>query len=406
MQGFPHGDKSVMVRPHLHHAPPLAERPAILQIIPALDAGGAERTAIDIAEALVREGFAAPVASAGGRLEPLLEAAGGELIRMNVETKAPQTVLGNARALYRLARQRNVKLIHARSRAPAWSALWAAYFAGLPFVTTYHGIYNAGNPLKRFYNSVMARGDAVIANSEWTADHLMAEHRVSRDRVHIIHRGIDTAVFDPAGVAPDRVAAMRAAWGARDGDTVVLLPGRLTRWKGQSVFLAALASLRREHKLGNVRAAIVGDAQGRDSYVSALQQAIAAEGLGDVVRLDGHVSDMAAAYLAADIVVSASTEPEAFGRVAAEAGAMARPVIATDHGGARETVLHGVSGLLVAPGSAAALAAALQTLLAMDAGTRARMGEAGRAHVLGHFTKTRMCAETLALYRQLLKQAG
>ncbi len=406
MQGFPHGDKSVMVRPHLHPAPPLAERPAILQVIPALDAGGAERTAIDIAEALEGDGLHGLVASAGGRLEPVLVAAGGELIRMNVETKAPAALLRNATALYRLARRRNVKLIHARSRAPAWSALWAARFAGLPFVTTYHGIYNAGNPLKRFYNSVMARGDAVIANSQWTADHLMAEHGASRERVHVIHRGVDTAVFDPAGVAPDRVAAMRAAWGARDGDTVVLLPGRLTRWKGQSVFLAALASLRREARLENVRAAIVGDAQGRDGYVGALHEAIAAEGLGDIVRLDGHVADMAAAYLAADIVVSASTEPEAFGRVAAEASAMARPVIATDHGGARETVLHGASGLLVAPGSAVALAGALRTLLAMDAETRARMGEAGRAHVLAHFTKTRMCAETIALYRKLLKPAG
>lgn len=380
----------------------MSDRPAILQVIPALDIGGAERTTIDVADALEHEGFHALVASRGGQMEPQLAATGGELIRMNAEAKGPHILLSNARMLLSLIRTRDVQLVHARSRAPAWSALWAAHWAKVPFVTTYHGIYNAGNRFKRFYNSVMARGDRVIANSQWTADHLIAEHRIDPERVRVIHRGVDTAVFDPAGVTPERIAAMRAAWGIADDSLVILLPGRLTRWKGQIVFLEALAQLARENALTQVHAVIAGDAQGRDAFADELRAKIASDGLSLHAQLADAIADMPAAYLAADIVVSASTDPEAFGRVAAEAGAMARPVIATDHGGARETVLHGASGFLVEPGSAGALAEAMQKLCGLDADMRRRMGEAGRTHVLSHFTKTKMCADTLALYHELL----
>ena len=377
-----------------------ANLPAILQIIPALDAGGAERTTVDVAEALARAGFLPLVASEGGRLEPALAARGGELIAMPLDTKWPHALAANALRLARIARARNVKLIHARSRAPAWSAAYAARRTGTPFVTTYHGIYNAGNPFKRFYNSVMVRADAVIANSEWTADHIVTVHGVPRDRITVIHRGIDLALFDPASVAPDRVAKLRGEWGAKESDIVVLLPGRLTRWKGQLVLIEALARMKRA---SGIRAVLAGDAQGRTAYEAELETSIARAGLGARVAVVGHVADMTAAYLAADIVVSASTDPEAFGRVAAEAGAMKRPVVATDHGGARETVVAGQSGLLVPPGDAEALARALETLADMDANARAAMGAKGRAHVAGNFTLERMCADTIALYRRLLR---
>lgn len=377
-------------------------RPAILQIIPALDAGGAERTTIDIAHALARDGLLPLVASEGGRLEPLLEGVGGELIRMPASAKAPHTIAANAFRLAAIVRARNVKLIHARSRAPAWSALLAAEMGRTAFVTTYHGIYNATNPFKRFYNSVMVRGDAVIANSEWTASHIAAEHRIARDRLHVIPRGVDLDHFDPAGIAPDRVATLRAQWGAVADDIVVLLPGRLTRWKGQLVFIEALAGLARSGKNGGLRAVLVGDAQGRAAYETELRTAIAAAGLGDTVAIAGHTDDMALAYLAADIVVSASTDPEAFGRVAAEAGAMGRAVIATDHGGARETVVAGMTGMLTAPGDAVELTAAISQLSMMGAEGRARMGARGRSHIVEHFSLGRMCADTIALYRKLI----
>jgi glycosyltransferase involved in cell wall biosynthesis len=381
---------------------PVPSKPAILQIIPALDAGGAERTTIDIAQALSRDGFVPLVVSEGGRLEPSLEAAGGELLRFPVAAKAPHVMIANALRLAKIIRERNVKLVHARSRAPAWSALLAAQREGVPFVTTYHGIYNAGNPLKRFYNSVMVRGAAVIANSQWTAAHVAAEYHIDRSRLRVVPRGVDLAHFDPAGLSPDRVAAQRTEWGASADDLVVLLPGRLTRWKGQLVFVNALARLIRENEPVKLRAVMVVDAQGRASYEAELRNMIGAAELGNRVFIAGHAEDMPLAYLASDIVVSASIEPEAFGRVAAEAGAMGRPVIATDHGGARETVLPGLSGLLTKPGDAVELADAISQLVTLGAAGRAQMGARGRTHIVEHFSLERMCADTLALYRSLI----
>jgi len=376
--------------------------PAILQVIPELDAGGAERTTIDIAHALARAGFAPLVASEGGRLEPSLEAAGGELLRMPAAAKAPHVMIANALRLAKIIRERNVKLVHARSRAPAWSAFLAAQRENVPFVTTYHGIYNATNAFKRFYNSVMVRGDAVIANSQWTAAHIAAEYHVDRSKLRVIPRGVDLARFDPAGIAPDRVATQRAQWGAQPDELIVLLPGRLTRWKGQLVFVNALARLVHENRTAKLHAVLVGDAQGRASYEAELRNMIGAAELGGRVFIAGHTDDMALAYLASDIVVSASVEPEAFGRVAAEAGAMGRPVIATDHGGARETVLPGLSGVLTRPGDTAQLAGAICDMAALGANARAQMGARGRAHIVEHFSLERMCSDTIALYRSLI----
>ncbi len=369
--------------------------------MPKLDTGGAERATVDVARALTREGFAALVATEKGRMLRELFDAGGEWIELPLDSKAPHTLLANAFRLRELIRGRNIRLVHARSRAPAWSAFFAARTAGVPFVTTYHGIYNANGGIKRFYNSVMARGDVVIANSEWTAAHIAAEYRFKPKRLAVIPRGVDFTRFDPSKVSRDRIDALRGRWGVTSEETVILLPGRLTRWKGQAVLIDALARLKCAGSLKRVRAVLAGDPQGRSGYEAELRMKIAASELEGTVLIAGHVDDMPAAYLASDIVVSASTDPEAFGRVAAEAGAMARPVIATDHGGAREIIMSGRSGLLVAPGDAAALAEACHALLSGGA-KRAAMGEAARAYVAEHYTVERMCADTLALYRDLL----
>lgn len=374
----------------------------ILQVVPALDAGGVERTTIEMAAALSDIGWRPIVASAGGRLEPQLKEAGGLLLRTPLVTKLPHQMVANAFRLARIVSRRRVRLIHARSRAPAWSALMAARMTGVPFVTTYHGIYNASNPLKRFYNSVMIRGSAVIANSEWTAHHIAREYRRASGRIVVIPRGVDMLQFDPRAVAPDRVAAMRDQWKADESKIVVLLPGRLTRWKGQLVLIDALARLARERSLGNIHAVMIGDAQGRNEYVREVRSAVASHGLSGHVTIANHVPDMPTAYLASDIVVSASTDPEAFGRVAAEGAAMGRPVIATDHGGARETVLPEETGFLVPPGDQAALANALRLLINPE--RRAIMGAKGRAHIGAHFTVDRMCADTILLYRELIAQ--
>ncbi len=380
-------------------------RVSVLQIVPSLDAGGAERTTIDIARALNAAGFRALVASEGGRLEQELLDAGGELRRMRLDKKNPWQVWRNATALSRLIAQDGVSLVHARSRAPAWSALIAARRAGVPFVTTYHGIYNANNALKRWYNSVMVRGNAVIANSQWTAQHIRSTYRFAPESLTVIPRGIDLSAFDPAKIEPAAAQRLRQSWGAHAEDRVILLPGRLTRWKGQLIFIRALQNLRHNSASANFRAVIAGDAQGRDGYARELRDAIGRSGVQDRILLSPHISRMPLAYAAADIVVSASTDPEAFGRVPPEAAAMGRPVIATDHGGARETVIPGISGFLVSPGDAGALARALADLLGRSPAELAGMGQNGRAHVRANFSLQRMQDETLRLYRLLLQPA-
>jgi len=218
------------------------DRPTILQIVPQLDAGGAELSAVEIAEAIVRSGGRALVLSEPGRLTPRLTAVGGEAIAFPAATKNPFKLLANARAIRRITVTEGVDLIHARSRAPAWSALLAARQAAVPFVTTYHGAYGETNALKKLYNSVMARGDVVIANSRYTADLIASRYAVPRERLELIHRGVDVSAFDPQGIAPDRVAELRHRWGVAPEQRVILQAARLTRWKGQGVLIDAVAA--------------------------------------------------------------------------------------------------------------------------------------------------------------------
>ncbi|NWG52699.1 MAG: glycosyltransferase family 4 protein [Hydrogenophilaceae bacterium] len=374
----------------------------ILQVAPALDAGGVERTTIEVAEALVRAGHTALVASKGGRLEAELAAVGGELVRMDLTTKNPWRIWKNAAAIADLARARNVALIHARSRAPAWSAYWAARRIGLPFVTTYHGIYKADWPGKRLYNSVMAKGDIVIANSSYTRAHVIVEHRVEPERVIAIPRGVDLAIFDPAAVTPERVAALRQAWAidAQSG-LVFLLPARLTRWKGQRIAIEATArALRRAPRAMTL--VIAGDPQGRDAYVEELKARAVELGVADRVRIVGHVADMPAALRAADVVVTPSLEPEAFGRSAAEAQAMGVPVIASEEGGFAETVAAGESGMLAPPGDVEALAAAMTEMIEMSETMRRTMGEKAASRARALYAKEALQTATLRIYERLI----
>jgi glycosyltransferase involved in cell wall biosynthesis len=377
--------------------------PRILQVTPTLNAGGVERTTIEIADAISRAGGLALVASAGGRLEPDLEAAGGELIRLPASSKNPVTMAFNVGRIARMARARGVELIHARSRAPAWSALIAARRLKLPFVTTYHGVYNAKTPLKRFYNSVMARGDVVIANSEFTRAHVMAAYGVASERIVAIPRGVDGAVFDPAKFDLAHISAQRALWGVAEGASrlVILLPARLTRWKGQLVLIDAAARLD-SRRPGSVQVILAGDAQGRTRYVEELKAAIAIGGLSERALIVGHVDAIAAALAASDVVVLPSIEPEAFGRGAIEAQAMARPVVAAAHGGLAETIVDGETGLLVPPGDAQALAGALERLIDMGPAARSEMGRRGRERAMRLYTTTAMQAATLQVYDRLL----
>ena len=378
----------------------------LLQVAPALDVGGVEQTTLDVARAVVQAGGRALVASAGGRLEGELAARGGELVRLPMASKNPLTVYRNGRALAHLVRERQVCLIHARSRAPAYSAWLAARSAGVPFVTTYHGVYKARSAPKRLYNRVMARGDLVIANSEFTRAHLLAEHDgVDPARVVAIPRGVDLARFTPAAVSGERLAAVRAAWSLGEAETrpVLLLAGRLTAWKGQRLLIEAVRRLCASRGQA-LLLILAGDDQGRSAYRAELQAAAAP--LGDAVRIVGHCADMPAAYLVADLAAAPSLEPEAFGRTAVEPQAMSRPVLAADHGAVRETVLDGVSGWRVRPGDPDAWAAALAEALDTPQEVRRAMGEAGRERVERLYSLEAMTRATLAAYARLLAARG
>jgi glycosyltransferase involved in cell wall biosynthesis len=370
----------------------------VLQVLPALETGGVERGTVDVARAIAEAGWTALVASRGGPMVREIERAGGEHIELPVDSKNPLVIWRNIDRLTTLVRERRVDILHARSRAPAWSALAAARRTGTAFVTTFHGNYADGNPFKHWYNTVMARGDLVIAISRFIAEQLETRYGVDPARIRVIERGIDTRLLDPTAINPKRVIQLATQWQLPDDRPVVMLPGRLTRWKGQTVLIEALSRI--DHDA--CRCILVGSDQGRSAYVTELENAIVRHGLGDVVRIVGHCRDMAAAYMLADVVVSASTEAEAFGRVIAEAQAMGRPVIAADHGAARETVIPGVTGWLVPPGDASALADALREALALDSAARATLASQAIQHVRDNFTRELMCYRTLAVYRELL----
>lgn len=381
----------------------------VLQLVPSLDTGGAERTAVDIAAALVAAGARALVATAGGRLVPELQQAGAEWLPFPASTKNPVRIVWNAERIRRLIGAERVDIVHARSRAPAWSGLMAARRAGVPFVTTYHGAYKPGGRLKTWYNSVMARGDAVIANSRFTARLIESQHPQARGRIEVIYRGTDVGRFDPATVSTERIADLRAAWGVPAGRRIVLLPARLTGWKGQEVLIDAAAALA-GRGLEGIDYVLAGDAQGRTDYVSAVEARIAARGLADRVHIVGHCADMPAANLAADVVAVPSTEPEAFGRTAVEAQAAGRPVVVSDIGATPETVLAPPdcapdvrTGWRVPAGDAAALADALSEALTLDSQERAALGARARDRARA-FGLDAMTGATLALYGRLLRR--
>jgi glycosyltransferase involved in cell wall biosynthesis len=376
----------------------------VLQVLPELATGGAERTTLEVAEAIVKAGGRALVWSAGGRLLPELLAIGGEHFEGPAASKNPWTVfVTNPARLGYIMKSQHVDIIHARSRAPAWSALIAARRAKVAFVTTYHGIYSAKSAIKRWFNSVMVRGDAVIANSNYTKAHLIEQHRTDPRKVTVIYRGVDVDAFDPAVVSPQRSAALANKWHLAEprARPRIILPARLTDWKGQRILIGALAMLK-EAGL-DFEAILVGDSQGREVYVGTLRSSIAQAHLTDKVFLVGHCTDMPAAFCLCDIAVTPSTQPEAFGRTAAEAQAMGLPIIASDLGGARETVEPGVTGYLCAAGNVEALADHLTTLIKMTTDQRKEMGAAGFARIRALFTKQSLQNATLALYQRVME---
>lgn len=374
--------------------------PAVLQVLPRLVTGGVERGTVEVAAALVAGGWKSVVASEGGPMVREIERAGATHVELPLASKNPFTMRRNVERLAQLIRRERIDIVHARSRAPAWSAIAAARRTGCHFVTTFHNAYGDETWLKRRYNAVMAEGERVIAISRFVAEHAMRVYGVPAEKLRIIERGVDFTRFDPEKVSAERVIRLAREWQLPDGLQVVMLPGRLTRWKGQLVLIEAVARLQRR----DLRCLLVGSGEGR--YRQQLMETIARRGLGGLFQLVEDCRDIAAAYMLADVVVSASTRPEGFGRVIAEAQAMGRPIVATDHGGAREIVRDGETGWLVPPDDADALARALAGALALSAAERLGLAERAIAHMRAHFTTQAMTSRTLGVYEEILFPAA
>ena len=377
----------------------MSETPVILQVLPRLESGGVERGTIEITDAIKKAGMKPLVASHGGALIPHINHAGGTHFSIPLDRKNPFIIRQNSWKLYRLIKEHNVSLVHARSRAPAWAAYYAARSAGIPFMTTFHGIYGMEGFGKKKYNSVMVKGERVIAVSQFVQEHILANYNVDPSRIRLIPRGVDFNLFDEAKLIPDRIHQLTKSWQIYDNFVpIILCPGRLSRIKGQHVLIEALA------KLGDLPflCIIAGTDNGHEDYREELQDMVRERGLEGKVRIAGATNYMAEAYTLSNVVVVPSIQPESFGRVAIEAQAMGKVVVATDHGGARETIVQNETGYLVPPDDAQSMADAIRFALQRDDATVTAMARFAKQHVRNNFSSERMKASTIAVYRELL----
>jgi glycosyltransferase involved in cell wall biosynthesis len=377
----------------------MSKRPLhILQIVPRLGVGGAEQACFDIAETLLANGHKSFVISDGGRRVPELSHIGAVPIAMPVASKNPLVMWRNINDLVDVLKTNHIDLVHVRSRAPAWSAYFAARKVGIPFVTTFHAAYKGHSVFKKTYNAIMAKGDRIIAISHFLAEHIKARYLVD-NRLVTIPRGIDMARFDPATINLADVMALRHKLACTDDAKVFLLPGRLSPIKGHSFFIGALQRFRQKYPQLKFRALLVGDDQGRGDYRRALETLIHEKQLTGLVSLHDHQANVPTLYAMADIIVVPSLVEEGFGRVPVEAMAMGKPVIVTAHGGLKETVIDGVTGFFVKPNDHESFVTAIYAAY-HKAGDK-KAADAARHHVMTHYDKKLMQAATLKIYEEL-----
>ena len=381
----------------------------VLVAVPTLHAGAADAGALDLVRILGSGGHRPIIASRGGRLEDEVTAMGGEFVRLDVASRNPTRMLKAAMALKRLARERRCDVIHAHGRSAAWSAYLAARSCKVPLLTTWYKGFRQQNALKRLYNGVMARGERVIAVSDQIAELITERYRVDQKRIAVIPAAIDMARFDPAAVSPERIDAIRRAWGVKPDTKVILVVGRMLRRKGHHVAVKAVHRLK-ERGLRDFVCVFAGEDQGRTRYTGELWDLVTSSGAADVVRLAGSVEDMPAAYAAATVVVSAAVQPEGLQRAILEAQAMARPVVVSDLAAGPEAVLappavaeERMTGLRVPAGDDAALAAALIRLFSLTDAARIAIGARGRQWVETQFDAGAVARATLALYAEVAR---
>ena len=379
----------------------------VLQVIPKLGFGGAETGCYDLAHFLAEQECKSFLITSGGELLKFVRRDKIKVFRLPVQSKNPIIMLINSIAIFFIILFYNIDIVHARSRAPAWSCLWACFFSRKKFVTTFHGTYNFSNKLKFFYNSVMVRSKLIIAGSNFIFNHINENYKKylnpKKKKLMVVFRGINLEYFNAKNTSEKMVSSLIKNWKIDKNDFVILLPGRLTKWKGQEMFIEALNLLIENHYKNNFHAIILGSDQGRNIYSKKLLLLVERHRLNKKITFIENCKEMPVAYKLADAVVSSSIEPEAFGRVAVEAQAMSKPIIASNLGGSKETILKGRSGLLFKSEDSKELAEIINKLIDTNKESLSLMGEEGRKNVEKKFNVDQMCQTTFTEYKKLLK---
>ena len=377
----------------------------VLQVIPKLGYGGAETGCYDIAHFLPENNCKSFIVTSGGELTKFIDRKKVKLIRLPVHSKNPLMILMNSIILVGIILVFNISIVHARSRAPAWSCLFATKITRRKFVTTFHGTYNFRGKLKKFYNSVMVRSDLVIAGSNFIFSHIQEnypEFLNSKKKFLVIFRGINVDYFDPTTKLETDENKLLEEWHINNKKKIILMPGRLTSWKGQELFIEALNLVKIELGYEAFHVVILGSDQGRDMYKKKLINLTEKYNLKDQIKFVDHCKDMALAYNISDIVVSASIEPEAFGRVAVEAQSMEKVIIASNIGGSNETIINEKTGFLFESGNPGALSKKIIQAMTMDESSLELMGKEGRKNIIKKFNVEKMCFSTYSEYKRLL----
>ena len=379
----------------------------VLQVIPKLGFGGTETGCYDLAHYLAEENCKSFLITSGGELLKHVRRDKVKVIYLPVQSKNPIIIFFNFIIIFFILLIYKIDIVHARSRAPAWSCLWACFFSGKKFVTTFHGTYNFSGKLKQFYNSIMVRSKIIIAGSNFIFNHINENYQkylnFKKQKLIVIFRGINLEYFNKKNILEKKLNDLALDWKVDRKKFIILLPGRLTRWKGQENFIEALNLLSEEYNIENFLAIILGSNQGREVYSKKLSLLVERYRLGKKITFIEHCKEMPLAYALSNLVVSSSIEPEAFGRVAVEAQAMNKPIVASDIGGSRETVLNGKSGLLYKFNDPKELAKAINKIIKMDKELVSLMGEVGRKNVETKYNVDRMCQTTFTEYKKLLK---
>jgi len=377
----------------------------VLQVIPKLGFGGAETGCYDIAHYLVEKNCGSFIATSGGQLLKFVKKNKVKIFRLPVHSKNPILIIFNALVLSILILLYNINIVHARSRAPAWSCYIACFITRRNFITTFHGTYNFKNSLKKFYNSVMLRSKLIIAGSNFIFNHISEnynEYLSKKKKLRVIFRGINIEHFHPKNISILKLERLKQDWELQSDKFTILMPGRLTQWKGQEKFVEALNILIEDYNISNFQAIILGSDQGRKVYKKKLINLVQRYRLSKKIKFIDHCKDMPLAYSLSDVVVSASIEPEAFGRVSVEAQAMGKPIIASDLGGSKETILKGKSGFLYKHDDSRELAKTLNGVIELNQDTLNSIGSEGRKNVIKKFDVEAMCDSTLREYKKLL----